>query len=122
MPVQRLVFDVEYADPDPREWRVRVILSDRLMTETHGRKYGLMDSKAQPQLTGALWLYYASRREGHIGEAVEFAEFQKLCLGDTRVADEPVDPTTESSGSRSDSPSDSPVTTGSNESAPETTD
>lgn len=124
MTVKRTIFDVEYHEPgaEPREYRVRVIMSDRLMTETHGRKFGLMDAKEQPQLAGALWLYYASLREGHIGDDVKFSEFQERALDNMLVRDEPVDPTSESGDSSSDSRSDSPASTGPSESSQETTD
>lgn len=96
----RMIYDVEYVD-DPesttRQYRVRVVMADRIAAEARGRQYGLLDPPKQPQLTGALWLWFASIREGHIPNTTTFAEFQERCIDNVTVGDpEPVPPTSES--------------------------
>ncbi len=114
MTVKRNIFDVEYLDaPDrPREFRVRVIMSDRLMAEVHGRKYGLVDAQEQPNLTGALWLFFACLREGHVPAETEFKTFQERCLDNTKVGDEDVPPTEATERPSSSSVASSPASTG----------
>lgn len=124
MNVKHHVFLVEYVDPSTglaREFRVRVIMADRLATELHGHKYGLLDPAAQPQLTGFLWLYFAMRRQGDIDEATEFRDFETRCLDNNLLKDVKVPPTPESDASVSDSPSASRSTTGSTPSSAATT-
>lgn len=111
MTVKHQRFLVEYIDDPanpvtPREVEVRVIMADRLNVELRGRKFGLLDPREQPQLTGFLWLYFAMIRQGDIPEATTFAEFSERCLDNEEVKPaETVPPTRESGGSASDSPS-----------------
>lgn len=96
MTIKRHIFDVEYADDTvttPRVFRVRVTMGDKARTETNGPQYGVMDAKSQPQAVGLLWLWYASRREGHVPDTTTYEEFLDRCLDNALVKDEPVDPT-----------------------------
>lgn len=124
MNVKHLKFLVEYADDPaaiPRVVEVRVIMADRLAVEFHGRKYGLHDPAAQPQLTGFLWLYYAMIRQGDVPADLEFKEFEQRCLDNTKLDEVVVPPTSESDGSASGSPSVGPESTGSTPSPAATT-
>lgn len=118
MTIKRLLFDVEYLDdPDgqPREFRTRVVMRDRLDVEQHGHKCGLVEPKEQPQLMGLLWLWYSARREGHVPAETTFDEFAVRCLDNAAVGQgEEVPPTTEEeSEPSSSSPTTSPASTGS---------
>lgn len=117
MTVKRNVFDVEYQTgatiDEADEWRVRVIMADRLNVEMRGKKYGLLDPAKQPQLVGFLWIYFACLREGRIPDDLPFAEFQERCLDNSALETEEVPPTPEgSSDSASSSLSTSPMSTG----------
>lgn len=108
--IQRHIFDVEYDDPAAgvREYRTRVVMADRVATESRGKKYGLADPREQPQLTAFLWLWFSSVREGHISEDTTFEEFQTRCLENTKVESVDVPPTVATSASPSTSPGPSP--------------
>lgn len=125
MTIKHSVFDVEYDFPETgvAVVSVRVIMADRLAAELRGRKYGLTDTLAQPQLTGFLWLYFAMTRSRIIAAETTFAEFELRCLDNGKAEEEPVPPTTaESADSASASPSLSLPSTGSPSSSPATTD